>query len=346
MATIELRSVRNSILNNIDLTIEDGKIFVLLGPSGAGKTSLLNVLAGLMPYSGQVFFDGTLMNGSAPQKRRVGYVFQDLMLFPHLTVRGNLDLAMRNLVLTGSQKIAWIHELLGLLKIKHLAERLPEYLSGGERQRVALARCLATKPKILLLDEPFNNLDFRSARYLRQELINIQRDLGLTTLFVTHNLDEAKVMAHRMAVVRGGSVAAVGKPDDLLNGCAASGPSFLERTNLLTPSAIRETGYGLVEMTWAGQHLLAPDEGRDFTKIAILPSQICIGRTPPLGPEVNRFEATVSQVVETEASVMVHLNVEKETIMAELAASAWNAIVLQPGERVHAMIKLSDFKTY
>jgi ABC-type sugar transport system ATPase subunit len=346
MAAIELRSIQNKVLNDINLAIEDGEIFVLLGPSGAGKTSLLNVLAGLMPYSGQVFFNGTLMNETSPQKRRVGYVFQDLMLFPHLTVRDNLNLAMRNLGIERRQKAIRANGLLDLLKISHLEKRRPDLLSGGEKQRVALARCLATRPKILLLDEPFNNLDFRSARYLRQELINLQRDLGLTTLFVTHNLDEAKTMAHRMAVMSDGCLTEIGKPKDMLNGCTSSEPSFLERANILSPSAMRDVGNGLKEMAWAGMRLFVPDEGRGCAKLAVLPSRIKLGRNPPPGPEVNRFEAIIDQVHEIESSVMVHLNVEKENIVAELAAEAWRDISLQPGERVHAVIKMSDLKAY
>ena len=223
MPAIELQEVRNPVLGGVDLVVEEGEIFVLLGPSGAGKTSLLNVLAGLMPYEGRVFFQGRLMNGSPPQKRRVGYLFQDLLLFPHLTVGGNLQLAMTGQEGDRQSRLRRQAELLELLGIPHLARRWPGSLSGGERQRVALARSLAAQPRLLLLDEPFNSLDYGIARHLRAEFKHLQRKLGLTTLLVTHNLEEAREMADRLAILRQGRLVALGDPQRLLAGLARPG---------------------------------------------------------------------------------------------------------------------------
>ena len=162
MVALELAGVTNAVLNRVDLTVDKGALFVLLGPSGAGKTSLLKVLAGLMPYAGTVRFDGNPVDGLAPHKRRIACVFQELLLFPHMTVRSNLLIAMHRLDLDRNQKALRLGELMEMLKIEHLAGRWPRNLSGGERQRVALARSLASFPRLLLLDEPFSNLDFRS----------------------------------------------------------------------------------------------------------------------------------------------------------------------------------------
>lgn len=181
MAEISLRSISNHALREVSLDIADREFLVLVGPSGAGKTSLLNVLAGLSPYQGRVLFQGKPVDHLPPHRREVGYVFQDLLLFPHLSVQKNLLLAMRRLKLSRQQKRDKADEILELFRLEHLAGRLPGELSGGEKQRSALARAVASEPKILLLDEPFASLDFRTARYLRQELKRLQQRLGLTT---------------------------------------------------------------------------------------------------------------------------------------------------------------------
>ncbi len=216
MSAIAIEAVRNQVLKGIDLQVGQGELFVLSGPSGAGKTSLLRVVSGLMAHTGSIFFGRRNVTGLPPHQRRVGYVFQDPLLFPHLSVAGNIRLALRNRRLSKARKAAKVMALLEMLQIESLAQRRPDRLSGGERQRVALARALASSPRILLLDEPFNSLDAHAARYLRQELKRLQRKLGLTTILVTHDREEALTLADRMAVLREGRLVAVGTTAELL----------------------------------------------------------------------------------------------------------------------------------
>ncbi len=207
MTDIRLEKVGARVLKDIELTVSQGELFVLLGPSGAGKSTLLQVVAGLLAYQGRIFFNGECIDRLPPHKRRVGYLFQDLLLFPHLTVQRNLLLAMTHLKSDRRAKRQKARELLELFGIVHLADRFPGEMSGGEKQRTALARAIATEPRILLLDEPFSSLDERTAVHLRAELKKHQRHFKITTVFVTHNWGEARELADRLGVIRQGRLA-------------------------------------------------------------------------------------------------------------------------------------------
>jgi ABC-type sulfate/molybdate transport systems ATPase subunit len=204
MTELRLEKIGARVLKEIDLTVPEGELFVLLGPSGAGKSTLLQVIAGLLAYEGRIFFNGDCIDRQPPHQRRVGYLFQDLLLFPHLTVRNNLLVAMAHLKLSRRERQERIRELMARLGIIPLAERYPVQMSGGEKQRAALARALATDPRILLLDEPFSSLDSESAGRLRAELKMHQRRLKITTIFVTHNWKEARQLADRLGAMNAG----------------------------------------------------------------------------------------------------------------------------------------------
>lgn len=204
MTAIRLEKVRARVLDQIDLSVCDGEFFVLLGPSGGGKSTLLQVIAGLLPCSGHIYFNGDCIDGLPPYKRRVGYLFQELLLFPHLTVRKNLLLAMAHLKLEPNAALQRTETLLLRFGILKIAERYPDHISGGEKQRAALARAIATAPRILLLDEPFSSLDTDNAQRLRKELRDHQKHFKITTIFVTHNLEEAQFLADRIGVIRSG----------------------------------------------------------------------------------------------------------------------------------------------
>jgi ABC-type sulfate/molybdate transport systems ATPase subunit len=339
VTAIKLSQISNFILKDVDLEIGAGELLVMVGPSGAGKTTLLNVLAGLVPYQGRVTFGNTAADRLPPHKRRVGYVFQDLLLFSHLTVKKNLLLAMTCLGLGRREKQTRAEEILSLFRMGGLGDRLPETLSGGERQRAALARAVACRPKILLLDEPFANLDFRTARYLRQEFKRLQKRLGLSTLFVTHNLHEARELGDRIAVMRGGRLEQTGRPDEIwFSREGASG--FLEKPNLLPCREQIRLENGLVQVQWAGLKILVPDEDREIAHLAILPQEVYISPLPPPGPPINRFTGLVKEIGENDGAVRVMVEVGKETVWAEISHDHLTAMGLAPGDRVHGILKL------
>ena len=191
MPLIELKGISNYILDDLNLKILDKELLVLLGPTGSGKTTILNAISGLAPYEGSVLFGGKSMDKVSTVRRGIGYLFQSLALFPHLNVASNIAYSLRIKKSQQKKMSDRVDELLSLMRIKHLSHRYHKDLSGGEKQRVALARALATSPNTLLLDEPMASIDMRFSKYFRMEFQRIQRQLGITTIYVTHNLSEA-----------------------------------------------------------------------------------------------------------------------------------------------------------
>lgn len=209
-----------AVLRGIDLVIEPGELVALLGPSGSGKTTLLRIIAGLeWPENGTLKVDGQDWFQLAAQERRIGFVFQQYALFPHMSVRDNLAFGLtvrpRALRPSKAEIAAKIDELLHFLQITHLADRYPGQLSGGQRQRVALGRALAIEPKILLLDEPFGALDAAIRRDLRQWLRGVHEATGSTTIFVTHDQEEAFELADRVVVMGEGRIEQIGHADEI-----------------------------------------------------------------------------------------------------------------------------------
>jgi ABC-type sulfate/molybdate transport systems ATPase subunit len=339
LTAIRLCRISNFVLRDVDLEIDSGELVVLVGPSGAGKSTLLNVIAGLISYAGQVLFNGRTVDRLPPHLRQVGYLFQDLLLFPHLSVEKNLLMAMGRLKPAPREKQARLEEMLRLFRLGSLRTRLPNELSGGEKQRVALARAIASGPKILLLDEPFAGLDFRTARVMRQEFKRTQKRLNLTSLFVTHNLHEARELADRIAVLRAGRLEGLGSPVEIRHEVGIEG-GFLDSPNLLPCRDLVCLDNGLVQLQWAGLTILAPDEGREFSHVAILPHEIFISPLPPPGPPINRFTGTVRAIRENEGEVTVTVEVGDETLQVAVSRGHLLAMDIDPGDRVHGVLKL------
>jgi len=205
-----------SAVEDLTLDIHDGEFFALLGPSGCGKTTLLRLLAGFeAPSAGRVLLDGEDQGRVPPYRRPVNMMFQSYALFPHLTVEGNIAFGLRQEGMSRRDIAVRVAEMLALVKLEAFARRKPEQLSGGQRQRVALARSLAKRPKVLLLDEPMAALDKKLRQDTQAELIELQARLGTTFVIVTHDQDEAMKVAHRIAVMDHGRVVQVGSPMEI-----------------------------------------------------------------------------------------------------------------------------------
>ncbi|WP_328972865.1 ABC transporter ATP-binding protein [Streptomyces sp. NBC_00239] len=247
-ATVELRALRRSFgtttaLDGLDLTVRPGELLALLGPSGCGKTTALRVLAGFEhPDSGQVLVDGQDITAVPAHRRDAGMVFQSYSLFPHLTAADNVAFGMRIRKVRPAERRARAAELLDLVGLPDQGGRYPHQLSGGQQQRVALARALALRPRVLLLDEPLSALDAKVRTNLREEIRRLQLELGITTLFVTHDQEEALSMADRVAVMRGGRLEQIAAPAELYERPATAFVAEFVGTTSRVPGRIAADG--------------------------------------------------------------------------------------------------------
>ena len=204
------------VFSDINFTISKGEFVTLLGPSGCGKSTLLRCIAGLTPVDdGKILLDGQDIVPLNPQKRGIGMVFQSYALFPNMTVEQNVAFGLRMQKVNANDSQKRVAEVLQLVELNDFAKRYPHQLSGGQCQRVALARSLVTRPRLLLLDEPLSALDARIRKHLREQIRQIQRELGLTTIFVTHDQEEALTLSDRIAVMSAGKILQIGTPTDI-----------------------------------------------------------------------------------------------------------------------------------
>lgn len=205
-------------VDNLDITIKSGTLVGLLGPSGCGKSTTLFMIAGLVkPTNGKIFFGEDDVTKLAPEKRGIGLVFQNYALYPHMTVYKNIIFPLENLDVPREEAIARVKEMANLVGIGELLDRKPSQLSGGQQQRVAIARALVKKPRVLLLDEPLSNLDARLRLQMREEIKRIQRETGITTIFVTHDQEEAMSISDKMVVLDFGQEQQYAAPQEMYN---------------------------------------------------------------------------------------------------------------------------------
>lgn len=203
-------------VQDVNCTIENGEMVCLLGPSGCGKSTTLAMIAGLeMPTEGAIYFDGQDMSGFEAEHRDIGMVFQDYALYPHMTVSENIQFPLKMRSVKKKERLEKVSQIAEMLQITKLLHRKPGQLSGGQQQRVAIARALVKQPKILLLDEPFSNLDARLRIELREDIRTLQKKLGITTIFVTHDQEEAMSISDRIILMNQGCVQQYGTPQEL-----------------------------------------------------------------------------------------------------------------------------------
>ena len=257
----------HQVLHDITLTIEPGEFFALLGPSGSGKSTLLRLIAGFNRNNrGQLLVDGRDISGVPPSERNIGMVFQSYALWPHMTVYDNVAFGLVERRKPREEIRQRVAEALALVGLTDYAKRRPNQLSGGQQQRVALARTIVIEPQVLLLDEPLSNLDKKLREQMRVELKRLQRALGITTIFVTHDQEEAMTTADRMAVLDGGVLQQVGAPRDLFDAPANRFVAeFVGSTNLLAGRV--DAARGLFVAEGLGDIPLAGSDGSNALSV-------------------------------------------------------------------------------
>jgi spermidine/putrescine ABC transporter ATP-binding subunit len=283
-------------LASLDLEVRAGELFVLLGGSGSGKTTLLRAVAGFVrPDAGRILLDGFDIGSLPPHKRPVNTMFQSYALFPHMTVAGNIAFGLRQTGASRREAAARVDEMLDLVQLSGFGARRPHELSGGQQQRVALARSLAPRPRLLLLDEPLSALDRNLREQTRQELVRLQRALGTTFIMVTHDQHEALSAASRIGVMQGGRLAQVGTPEAVYERPRSRFVAeFLGAANIL-PATVREvTAAGvMLELDGTGARVVAaPRAGLPVGRavlLALRPERLRLGTREG----TNRLEGTV-----------------------------------------------------
>src|ERR1700730_4801320 len=277
-------------VRDVSLTVADGEFLVLLGPSGCGKTTTLRMVAGFIePTSGMVRLGGADVTLLPPWKRNAGMVFQSYALFPHLTVAQNVAFGLEMRKLARADIERRVEEVLALVRLKGYGDRLPRQLSGGQQQRVALARALAIRPDVLLLDEPLSNLDAKLRQEVRVEIRERQRQLGLTTVMVTHDQEEALTMADRLVVMNEGLVRQVGTQEDLYERptdrfvAGFVGRSTFIEGQIETPGRVRSEG---------GLALVCNGTASGAATLALRPERIIVAMEPPADMD-NSFPGVV-----------------------------------------------------
>jgi putrescine transport system ATP-binding protein len=284
----------------VSLGIYRGEMFALVGASGCGKTTLLRMLAGFAaPTSGRICIDGVDMSTVPPHERPVNMMFQSYALFPHMTVESNVGYGLRRLPLDAATRQKRVQAALEMVQLGALGKRKPHQLSGGQRQRVALARALIRRPKVLLLDEPLSALDKKLREQTQFELMDLQYEVGITFIVVTHDQDEAMALATRIAVMDRGRVVQVGTPAEIYEFPRSRFVAdFVGTTNLFegTVSAC-QAGLITVRCAETGGELLVDDAGSfsvgQHVWVALRPEKVRLGKQPLAGPRVNELRGTV-----------------------------------------------------
>jgi ABC-type sulfate/molybdate transport systems ATPase subunit len=316
---------------SLRLTLAVDSTVALVGPSGAGKTTVLRAIAGLVrPHSGriasgdEVWFEAARDISLPPDSRRVGLVFQDYALFPHLTVRQNIEYARRHRA----------DDYLERFSIRDLEHARPNDLSGGERQRVALARALARDPEVLLLDEPLSALDAHTKARVRSELNDVLRGLGIPVLLVTHDFEDAAALADRVGVVVDGELRQIGSPGDLVAQPSDPFVASFTGANLLNGYGEPDAGVTRVRLV-DGTVVTTADEAHGDVVLAVYPWDITISTAPPNDSAMNLISAPIRGIAELGNRIRVSIG----PVSAEITADSLHRLGLQVGQPAYASFK-------
>ena len=323
MSFLDLQGLQKSfgattVVRNFDMAVERGEFISFLGPSGCGKTTNLRMIAGFeRPSAGTIRIGGKDVTHLPPNRRDIGMVFQSYALFPNMTVAQNVAFGLKIARKTAAEVKARVGEMLDLIRLPQLADRYPFQLSGGQQQRGALARAIATKPQLLLLDEPLSALDAKIRVSLREEIRALQRTLGITTIFVTHDQEEALSMSDRVVVMSEGRMEQVGTPFDIYNHPRTRFvASFVGTLNLL---AGRVADPGGPRVTVDGQDVrlggaAAPGRAGEACTLALRPEAVALG---PGTPGCNQLTGTIDEVSFLGAIVRVRVRFGENAVMLD-----------------------------
>lgn len=318
-------------VDNFNLTIEPGEFVTLLGPSGCGKTTTLRMVAGFeTPTSGEIILDGSDVKNLTPDKRPMGMVFQSYALFPHMTVFENVAYGLKVQHLNKDVIASKVAEVLDSMSLSHLAARAPNQLSGGQQQRVALARAMVVQPKVLLFDEPLSNLDAKLRAQMRIEIRKIQQKLGITSVFVTHDQDEAMSLSDRIVVMRNAVVEQVGTPDEIYRRpSSVFVADFIGRSNFLKVESAKKASGGKAAVVVSGKEMEVACQVDALSSkqptLLVRPESISVSASK--STSAGKGEGLVSNVVFYGNHVEYTLDTQEGVILAVVSDPVYEEIV-------------------
>ncbi len=331
-------------LDGVSLSIASGEFFTLLGPSGCGKTTLLRTVAGFNAHDGgHIRVDGTPIDDVAAHRRDMGLVYQDYAIFPHMTVAENVAFGLVTRKRPRAEIDARVRRVLDLVQLGPFADRLPQALSGGQQQRVALARAMVINPRILLMDEPLSNLDAKLRIELREDIRALQRSLGITTIYVTHDQEEALVVSDRVCVMHQGRVHQVAPPPEVYARPATLFvASFVGAMNLIADLPVAADGSVAV----AGARLRVPGlAGRATATIGIRPEDVILDGADDGAPALA-FDAQVERASFAGRELLLRLAAGDGTALAANSYRPDPAAIPAPGHRVRARLPLQRLHAF
>lgn len=333
------------IVKDINLEVPQGEFVSILGPSGCGKTTTLNMIAGFIaPSSGHIRIRGAEQTHVPPERRGVGLVFQNYALFPHMTVAENVGFGLRMQGKRREEIDIQVKRSLKSVHLEGLEERYPKELSGGQQQRTALARAIAPRPSLLLLDEPLSNLDLKLREAMRHELKDVQRELGITFIYVTHDQEEAMAMSDRIVVMHEGVIAQVGSPAELYSSPSSTFVAdFIGKSNIFAVTALDvESGFQRFKINETGLELLAAVPATTQSTIAFCSMRPEAARwidgPPPTDRPVNVLPATIVKIVNLGAYFEVWCRHASGTLIKSLISAARGSH-FKPGDTLELTIE-------
>jgi molybdopterin-binding protein len=333
-------------LQNINLDIKPGEYFIVLGPTGAGKTVLLEAIAGLYPVlEGEVWIGDKEITDLSPEKRGIGIVYQDQALFPHLSVEKNIAFGLKMRKCPKNEAKAKIEAIGEVVGISHLLKRSPATLSGGEKQKVALARALVTEPKVLLLDEPLSALDPATREKMQGELREMHRKVVVTIIHVTHDFEEAIALGHRVAVLNDGCIAQMGTPEEFLRRPSSEFVArFALSRNIFSGRVIgMEDGCALIDI--GGTKLRATTEAKGEMRLSLRPEDILISKEPLQSTARNCFLGVVSDITDRGSVIYITVTLPPDFVCI-ITRQAFDELKLRKGIEVWITFKASAIHVF
>jgi len=329
-------------LREINFDVKAGEHFIILGPSGAGKTVLLEIIAGIIePDSGKVILNGEDITHWPPERRGLAYIPQNYALFPHMSVFDNIAFGLRLRKLPKAEIERKIREIAGVLGIEHLLNRKPKTLSGGESQRVAIARALVVEPELLLMDEPFANLDVQTRSRLIGEMKRWREEIGFTALHVTHSFEEAVSLGDRVGVMLNGRLVQVGSVREVFSKPAREDVArFLGFENIIEGTAEGR------KLRANGVEIELPVGASGRVRVGLRPEDIILSLEPIRTSARNEFKATVESVEELGPLVRVHLRIGNLYLRAFITRSSMLEMGITKGREVYVSFKASALHVF